>query len=112
MLPLAAAGGLGLTSLICLAGGAALLSGSSSAALGWSVTLAGSFELELLALLDTISLLFLGSVAAVAGAVLVFSASYMAGEKFFSRFHLLVLRFVGSMALLILSPNLISLLLG
>ena len=36
----------------------------------------------------------------------------MAHEKHFLRFHLLVLAFVLSMFLLILSPNLVSLLLG
>lgn len=48
----------------------------------------------------------------IASAVILFSASYIRGETFPLRFTLLVLRFVGSMFLLILSPNLISLLLG
>ena len=48
----------------------------------------------------------------VAGAVMLFSISYMSREKFFLRFHLILLSFVGSIMLLILRPNLISLLLG
>jgi len=36
----------------------------------------------------------------------------MANEKHFVRFHLLVLRFIGSIVLLIISPNLIRILLG
>ena len=41
-----------------------------------------------------------------------FSQAYIAQEKFFLRFHLLVGLFVLSIVLLILSPNLVSLLLG
>ena len=41
-----------------------------------------------------------------------FAKSYISGEVFYARFSLLVIRFVGSIFLIILSPNLISVLLG
>lgn len=63
-------------------------------------------------MLDQFSLLFICSVSAVTGAVILFSSSYMAQEKFFIRFHLLIIVFVISIFLLILRPNLISLILG
>ena len=62
--------------------------------------------------LDKYSILFISSVMVIARAVFTFSLRYMAGEKFFLRFHLLVIRFVLSIILLIISPNLISLLIG
>lgn len=43
---------------------------------------------------------------------MIFRTRYISGEKFFSRFIILVFFFIISMYLLILSPNLISLLLG
>ena len=62
--------------------------------------------------LDPLALAFVASVALVSRAVFVFSSSYMASEKFFLRFHILVFRFVLCIVLLIVSPNLISLLFG
>lgn len=62
--------------------------------------------------MDTYRSLFLARVCLIAGRVLLFSFSYIASETFFLRFHLLVLRFVFSIWLLILSPNLIRVLLG
>jgi NADH-ubiquinone oxidoreductase chain 5 len=48
----------------------------------------------------------------ISGRVIIFRTRYIIGEKFFSRFIILVFFFVISIYLLILSPNLISLLLG
>lgn len=62
--------------------------------------------------LDIYAALFTASVAAISLAVICFSTSYMSHEKFYLRFHLLVIRFVASMLLLIRRPNLIRILLG
>jgi NADH:ubiquinone oxidoreductase subunit 5 (subunit L)/multisubunit Na+/H+ antiporter MnhA subunit len=43
---------------------------------------------------------------------MVFRGRYMAAEKYYSRFILLVISFIVRIFLLILSPNLISILLG
>nr|YP_010320619.1 NADH dehydrogenase subunit 5 [Myra affinis]UJP67370.1 NADH dehydrogenase subunit 5 [Myra affinis] len=61
---------------------------------------------------DFISLLFLGVVFLISGSVLFYSGGYMLGDKSYDRFMLLVLAFVGSMSMMVLSPNMISILLG
>nr|YP_002808464.1 NADH dehydrogenase subunit 5 [Scylla serrata]ACO07184.1 NADH dehydrogenase subunit 5 [Scylla serrata] len=62
--------------------------------------------------LDWISLLFMSFVFVISGSVLSYSGSYMAGDKTYNRFMYLVLAFVLSMSFMVLSPNLISILLG
>ena len=79
--------------------------------LSWELTTA-RFSLELPIVLDQTSMTFFLSVRLIARAILTFSQSYMSQEKFYIRFHLLVLGFVGSIYLLILSPGLTSLLIG
>lgn len=59
-----------------------------------------------------LSTLFLVRVRVITAAVLVFSRSYIRGDKYFTRFHFLLIGFVLRMYFLILSPNLIRLLLG
>jgi len=58
------------------------------------------------------SLYFIRLVRLVSGSVMIFRSSYITSEKFFSRFIFLVFMFIISIFLLILSPNIISLLLG
>nr|YP_002808530.1 NADH dehydrogenase subunit 5 [Scylla olivacea]ACO07210.1 NADH dehydrogenase subunit 5 [Scylla olivacea] len=62
--------------------------------------------------LDWISLLFMSFVFVISGSVLYYSGSYMVDDKTFNRFMYLVLAFVASMSFMVLSPNLISILLG
>lgn len=62
--------------------------------------------------LDWVSLFFIRVVSLISGRVLFYSSGYIADEKFFSRFILLVLSFVVRMWILILSPNFIRILLG
>nr|YP_009492424.1 NADH dehydrogenase subunit 5 [Dorysthenes paradoxus]AWI69841.1 NADH dehydrogenase subunit 5 [Dorysthenes paradoxus] len=63
-------------------------------------------------LLDWISLLFLSFVLFISSMVIFYSEEYMFGDLYLNRFILMVVMFVLSMALLIISPNLISILLG
>nr|YP_010989189.1 NADH dehydrogenase subunit 5 [Forcipomyia pulchrithorax]WOR86765.1 NADH dehydrogenase subunit 5 [Forcipomyia pulchrithorax] len=63
-------------------------------------------------LLDWMSLFFLSFVSLISALVVFYSMEYMASDMFINRFILLVLMFVLSMYLLIISPNLISILLG
>jgi len=51
-------------------------------------------------------------VSLISGRVMIYSTSYMSSETFFSRFIIIVILFVISMYLLILSPNIVRLLLG
>nr|ARH54644.1 NADH dehydrogenase subunit 5 [Schizotus pectinicornis] len=63
-------------------------------------------------LFDWMSLLFMSFVLLISSMVIFYSIEYMESEKFLDRFILLVVMFVLSMMLLIISPNLISILLG
>nr|APX40701.1 NADH dehydrogenase subunit 5 [Pachybrachis suffrianii] len=63
-------------------------------------------------LLDWMSLMFLSFVSFISASVIFYSGDYMAGDVNMSRFILLVILFVLSMYLLIISPNLVSILLG
>nr|YP_010422514.1 NADH dehydrogenase subunit 5 [Penthe kochi]USG58929.1 NADH dehydrogenase subunit 5 [Penthe kochi] len=63
-------------------------------------------------LIDWMSLLFMSFVLFISGMVVYYSTEYMYGDLNIDRFIMLVYMFVISMVLLIISPNLISILLG
>nr|ALO76968.1 NADH deshydrogenase subunit 5 [Scraptia sp. SCR03] len=63
-------------------------------------------------LLDWMSLIFMSFVLFISSMVIFYSNEYMSGDLNLNRFILLVVMFVISMMLLIISPNLISILLG
>nr|QWB85890.1 NADH dehydrogenase subunit 5 [Sachalinobia koltzei] len=63
-------------------------------------------------LFDWMSLLFMSFVLFISSMVIFYSKEYMKSDKNLNRFILLVIMFVMSMMLLIISPNLISILLG
>nr|ARH55160.1 NADH dehydrogenase subunit 5 [Phyllopertha horticola] len=63
-------------------------------------------------LFDWMSLLFMSFVLFISSMVIFYSEEYMEGELYLHRFIMLVSMFVLSMMLLIISPNLISILLG
>ena len=78
----------------------------------WEVIKISSSVIYLTFIIDSTSLYFISLVRLISGRVMIFSSSYMTSEKFFPRFIFLVFMFILSIFLLILSPNLISLLLG
>nr|YP_009967231.1 NADH dehydrogenase subunit 5 [Diaphanes citrinus]QEO18993.1 NADH dehydrogenase subunit 5 [Diaphanes citrinus] len=63
-------------------------------------------------LFDWISLLFMGFVLFISSMVILYSKEYMSEDKNLHRFIILVVLFVLSMMMMIISPNLISILLG
>nr|AXI98734.1 NADH dehydrogenase subunit 5 [Pseudoniphargus sp. 1-Basque] len=69
-----------------------------------------SFNVSLI--FDWMSLVFLSVVSLISACIMQYSKYYMEGEVMFLRFSMLLVMFVGSMAILIVSPNLVSLLLG
>nr|QWL15073.1 NADH dehydrogenase subunit 5 [Epuraea sp.] len=71
-----------------------------------------SCSLDMVVLLDWMSLLFMSFVLFISSMVVFYSEEYMEGDVYLNRFILLVVMFVLSMMLLIISPNLISILLG
>jgi NADH:ubiquinone oxidoreductase subunit 5 (subunit L)/multisubunit Na+/H+ antiporter MnhA subunit len=58
------------------------------------------------------SVSFIATVSLISSMVLFYSHVYMAGDKYLSRFIVLVFLFVVSIVFLILSPNIVRILLG
>nr|YP_009917560.1 NADH dehydrogenase subunit 5 [Issoria eugenia]QLM00878.1 NADH dehydrogenase subunit 5 [Issoria eugenia] len=80
--------------------------------LEWEIISFNSMSIVISILLDWMSLLFMMFVSLISSSVIYYSKSYMSSELNLSRFIYLVLLFVFSMILLIISPNMISILLG
>nr|UAT98099.1 NADH dehydrogenase subunit 5 [Laothoe amurensis] len=78
----------------------------------WELISFNSVSVVMSVLFDWMSLLFLTFVLLISSVVIYYSKSYMSSELNLSRFIILVLLFVFSMVLLIISPNIISILLG
>nr|ASM82664.1 NADH dehydrogenase subunit 5 [Paratimomenus flavocapitatus] len=78
----------------------------------WSILSHISTSMCMLVYIDWMACVFASTVGFISGWVLIYSDSYMFGEKYLGRFTKLVLMFVLSMMLLIFSPNLLSMLLG
>nr|YP_004734367.1 NADH dehydrogenase subunit 5 [Sesamia inferens]AEI29243.1 NADH dehydrogenase subunit 5 [Sesamia inferens] len=80
--------------------------------LEWEIITFNSLTVIMSVLLDWMSLLFMMFVFLISSVVIYYSKSYMSSELNLMRFIILVLLFVFSMMLLIISPNIISILLG
>nr|YP_010713112.1 NADH dehydrogenase subunit 5 [Oscinella pusilla]WDA93978.1 NADH dehydrogenase subunit 5 [Oscinella pusilla] len=80
--------------------------------LEWEVIFLNSTSIVMTFLFDWMSLLFMSFVLLISSLVIFYSMEYMMSDMNINRFILLVLMFVMSMMLLIISPNLISILLG
>nr|YP_009775679.1 NADH dehydrogenase subunit 5 [Dahlica ochrostigma]QJA15907.1 NADH dehydrogenase subunit 5 [Dahlica ochrostigma] len=78
----------------------------------WEIITLNSVMLVMSILFDWMSLLFMSFVLLISSVVIYYSKSYMISEINLNRFIILVLFFVFSMLLLIISPNIISILLG
>nr|YP_009693791.1 NADH dehydrogenase subunit 5 [Bittacus strigosus]QEI03708.1 NADH dehydrogenase subunit 5 [Bittacus strigosus] len=78
----------------------------------WEILSLNSSSIVMTILLDWMSLLFMSFVLFISSLVIFYSKEYMSGDININRFILLVLMFVLSMMMLIISPNLISILLG
>nr|YP_009512614.1 NADH dehydrogenase subunit 5 [Gordonella aff. paravillosa ZS-2018]AXJ93185.1 NADH dehydrogenase subunit 5 [Gordonella aff. paravillosa ZS-2018] len=92
-------------SLICLMSGQAWF-------IEWELVSLNSSSIVMTLILDWMSFMFLGFVLFISSMVLYYSGEYMSGDNNMNRFMYLVLGFVLSMGFLIISPNLISILLG
>nr|WAX37276.1 NADH dehydrogenase subunit 5 [Auzakia danava] len=80
--------------------------------LEWEIVSFNSVSVVMSILLDWMSLLFMMFVSLISSSVIFYSKSYMSSELNLNRFIILVLLFVFSMILLIISPNMISIFLG
>nr|YP_010895191.1 NADH dehydrogenase subunit 5 [Neoplesia analis]WJW73730.1 NADH dehydrogenase subunit 5 [Neoplesia analis] len=78
----------------------------------WEVVSLNSMSVVMTFLFDWMSLMFMSFVLFISSLVIYYSKEYMINDMNINRFIMLVLLFVMSMMLLIISPNLISILLG
>nr|AVN67683.1 NADH dehydrogenase subunit 5 [Symploce pallens] len=78
----------------------------------WEVIMLNSINIVMTFLFDWMSLMFMGFVFFISSLVIFYSEDYMYGDFNLNRFIYLVLLFVMSMMFLIISPNMISILLG
>nr|YP_010022804.1 NADH dehydrogenase subunit 5 [Sarcophaga minor]QOP39652.1 NADH dehydrogenase subunit 5 [Sarcophaga minor] len=78
----------------------------------WEVLSFNSMSIVMTFLFDWMSLIFMSFVLMISSLVIFYSKEYMSSDYKINRFIMLVLMFVSSMMLLIISPNLISILLG
>nr|QXI86649.1 NADH dehydrogenase subunit 5 [Apicotermitinae gen. E sp. CMRT116] len=78
----------------------------------WNIITLNGSSVIMTFLFDWISLLFMGFVLIISALVILYSDDYMHGDLNIVRFIMLVLMFVVSMMFLIISPNVISILLG
>nr|YP_010994977.1 NADH dehydrogenase subunit 5 [Homoeocerus striicornis]WOZ13985.1 NADH dehydrogenase subunit 5 [Homoeocerus striicornis] len=78
----------------------------------WEIISLNSSCVTMTLLFDWMSLLFMGSVMFISSMVIYYSYDYMSHDSNSVRFLILVLLFVSSMAFMIMSPNMISILLG
>nr|QVL28800.1 NADH dehydrogenase subunit 5 [Mesembrius niger]UXG19023.1 NADH dehydrogenase subunit 5 [Mesembrius sp.] len=80
--------------------------------LEWEVVSMNSMSIVMTFLFDWMSLMFMSFVLFISSLVIYYSKEYMSSDMNINRFIMLVLMFVLSMMMLIISPNLISILLG
>nr|YP_010583059.1 NADH dehydrogenase subunit 5 [Eurhadina exclamationis]UGN61505.1 NADH dehydrogenase subunit 5 [Eurhadina exclamationis] len=81
--------------------------------LEWEIFMMNSFGIYYMLILDWISLMFISLVLFISSMVILYSSDYMGIKSYSSnRFLFLVILFVLSMILMLISPNLLSILLG
>nr|YP_010852984.1 NADH dehydrogenase subunit 5 [Tagiades japetus]WGM81163.1 NADH dehydrogenase subunit 5 [Tagiades japetus] len=80
--------------------------------LEWELISFNSMSIIMSLLFDWMSFMFMMFVTLISSSVIYYSKSYMSSELNLNRFIILVLLFILSMILLIISPNIISILLG
>nr|YP_010946304.1 NADH dehydrogenase subunit 5 [Allacta bimaculata]WGO57022.1 NADH dehydrogenase subunit 5 [Allacta bimaculata] len=78
----------------------------------WEIIYFNSTVILMTLLFDWMSLIFMGFVMFISSVVILYSDYYMKGDLYMNRFIFLVLLFVISMIFLIISPNMVSILLG
>lgn len=80
--------------------------------LEWLIYSFKSFNLIYYVLLDWVSIQFIGVVLLISSIVIIYRTIYIEGDKSLLRFYMLVILFILSIVLMILSPNVVRILLG
>nr|YP_004021070.1 NADH dehydrogenase subunit 5 [Solenopsis geminata]ADP01777.1 NADH dehydrogenase subunit 5 [Solenopsis geminata] len=78
----------------------------------WMFLSFSSMNVELIFLVDWVSMMFISVIFLISSMIMIYSMGYMEGDKFLNRFIYLVIMFIFSMILMIISPNIISILFG
>uniref|UniRef100_A0AAU6PC59 NADH-ubiquinone oxidoreductase chain 5 n=1 Tax=Midoria longicornis TaxID=3133673 RepID=A0AAU6PC59_9HEMI len=102
-----------LSSLVLMILGMKMMILKKSIMLEWEMIKLNSTEMYFMMFMDWMSLMFMATVLMISSMILMYSNNYMSGNKFESkRFIILINLFILSMMLMIISPNMISIMLG
>nr|YP_010266105.1 NADH dehydrogenase subunit 5 [Scurria scurra]UHY95079.1 NADH dehydrogenase subunit 5 [Scurria scurra] len=100
------------TSFLMLLASAATINSKEAAILSLEMVSVSSTSVDLIFLADPTSLVFLSLVCFIAASVMTYGQEYMGGEVDKNRLSGLLILFILSMAALIITPNIITMLLG
>nr|AWV83894.1 NADH dehydrogenase subunit 5 [Tettigades distanti] len=78
----------------------------------WNIMSINSCNMMMTLIFDFMSTMFLSTVMFISSTVILYSGEYMSGDKTINRFIYIVMMFVISMMMLIISPNMISIIIG
>nr|YP_010872843.1 NADH dehydrogenase subunit 5 [Pheidole fervens]WGV34031.1 NADH dehydrogenase subunit 5 [Pheidole fervens] len=84
----------------------------NSIMLEWLMISLNSMNIEFMILMDWVSLLFISFIMMISSMIMFYSYFYMMGNIFIKRFIFLIIMFVLSMVLMIISPNIVSIMFG
>nr|ALO64710.1 NADH dehydrogenase subunit 5 [Sphecodes ephippius] len=80
--------------------------------LEWMIFMISGMKFNYVIYLDYMGMFYIGVVLLISFFILIYSKDYMFGDVYINRFKYLLMLFILSMCLMILSPNILSLLLG
>nr|AHA52446.1 NADH dehydrogenase subunit 5 [Histeromerus sp. QL-2013] len=78
----------------------------------WNLYMFNSMKIEFFIYMDWMSMMFISTILLISSMVIIYSMEYMKNDLFLKRFMILIMIFVSSMIMMIISPNMISILLG
>nr|QSX81635.1 NADH dehydrogenase subunit 5 [Philotrypesis tridentata] len=89
-----------------------ILYNKNSMFMEWNIFILNSLNIHMYMYMDWISILFISIVMLISSMIMMYCSEYMSHDLFNIRFYYLVLLFIISMIFMIISPNLISLMIG
>nr|QVT11026.1 NADH dehydrogenase subunit 5 [Muscidifurax sinesensilla] len=78
----------------------------------WNIFIINSCSMNMFIYLDWMTLMFMFTVLLISSMIMFYCIEYMNHDKYYIRFYYLILLFIFSMLLLIISPNMVSMLIG
>nr|ALO64596.1 NADH dehydrogenase subunit 5 [Lasioglossum minutissimum] len=80
--------------------------------LEWMIFMSSSMKFNYMIYLDYMGLMYMSVVLIISFFIMIYSMNYMEGDIYINRFKFLLIFFIISMCLMIMSPNILSILLG